>query len=75
MSRKQENIGIEVNELTGRKVPTWEVVVPKKFQIGLIELVDGKYRVTSIKSNSVMYAKTLDAGISDLLAYFTLHEK
>ena len=41
MSRNQENIGIEVNELSGRRVPTWEVVIPKKRQIGLIEQVDG----------------------------------
>ena len=75
MSRNQENIGIEVNELSGRRVPTWEVVIPKKHQIGLIEQVDGKFRVTSSKSKNVMFTKSLDAGINDLLAYFTLHEK
>ena len=75
MSRSQENIGIEVKELKGRSLPTWEVVIPKKKTIGLIEKVEGKYRVTTNKTNSVMFAKTLDAGINDLLAYFTLHEK
>lgn len=75
MSRNQENIGIEVNELKGRKVPTWEVVIPNKKQIGLIEKIEDKYRATTAKSNNVLFSKSLDASINDLLSYFTLHEK
>jgi hypothetical protein len=75
MSKKSENIEIEVNELRGKTVPSWEVVIPNKKTIGLIEKVDGRYRATSAKTNNVLFAKSLESSINDLLSYFTLHEK
>ncbi|AWM73571.1 MULTISPECIES: DUF2969 family protein [Lactobacillus] len=76
MSKKPENINIEINEINGKDNPTWEVVIPqKKKAIGLIEKIDGRYRATTNKTNSVLYAKTLESSINDLLSYFALHEK
>lgn len=75
MSRKLENISIEVNELKGKTPPTWEVIIPSKKEIGTIEKIDGKYRATTAKSNNVLFAKSLESSINDLLSYFTLHEK
>ncbi|MBI0022090.1 MULTISPECIES: DUF2969 family protein [Lactobacillus] len=76
MSKKPENINIEINEINGKDNPTWEVVIPqKKKPIGLIEKIDGRYRATTNKTNSVLYAKTLESSINDLLSYFALHEK
>ena len=40
MSKKLENIDIEVNELKGKNLPTWEVVIPNRKSIGLIEKVE-----------------------------------
>ena len=37
MSRKLESIDIEVNERKGTSAPTWEVVIPGKRSIGIIE--------------------------------------
>ena len=75
MAKKLVNIDIEVNELKGKALPTWEVVIPNKKAIGLIEKVNGRYRATSAKKNNVLFAKSLESSINDLLAYFTLHEK
>lgn len=75
MSRKPENINVEINELKGKENPTWEVVIPKKKAIGLIEKIDGRYRATTGKTNSVLYSKSLESSINDLLSYFALHEK
>lgn len=36
MSKKLVNIDVEVNELKGKSVPTWEVIIPNKKSIGLI---------------------------------------
>lgn len=76
MSKKPETINIEINEINGKDNPAWEVVIPqKKKAIGLIEKIDGRYRATTNKTNSVLYAKTLESSINDLLSYFALHEK
>lgn len=75
MSKKTQNIDIEVNELKGKSVPTWEVVVPNKKAIGLIEKVDGRYRATTAKTSKILFAKSLESSINDLLSYFALHEK
>ena len=37
MSRKLESIDIEVNERKGTSAPTWEVIIPGKRSIGIIE--------------------------------------
>ena len=37
MSRKLESIDIEVNERKGTPMPTWEVIIPGKRSIGIIE--------------------------------------
>ena len=39
MSKKLENIDIEVNELKGKNLPTWEVVIPNRKSILLLRLV------------------------------------
>ncbi|MDF7638783.1 DUF2969 domain-containing protein [Lactobacillus sp. ESL0791] len=75
MSKKAENIDIEVNELKGKNVPTWEVVIPNKKAIGLIEKAEGRYRVTTTKTNKILFAKNFESSINDLLSYFALHEK
>ena len=75
MSKKLENIDIEVNELKDKSIPTWEVIIPNKKSIGLIEKVNGKYRATTTKTNNVLFDKSLESSINDLLSYFTLHEK
>lgn len=75
MTKNLENIEIEVNELKDKSIPTWEVVIPNKRAIGLIEKVDNRYRATSQKKQQVLYSKTLESSINDLLAYFALHEK
>ncbi|QNQ82487.1 DUF2969 domain-containing protein [Lactobacillus sp. PV037] len=75
MSRKQQNIEIEVNEKKGVAIPTWEVVIPGKQSIGIIEQVEERYHVTSTKNNHSLYSKTLESAINELLSYFTLHEK
>ncbi|MBD5431520.1 DUF2969 domain-containing protein [Lactobacillus agrestimuris] len=75
MSKKMQNIEIEVNELKGKSAPTWEVIIPNKKSIGLIEKVEGRYRATTTKTNNVLFAKSLESSINDLLSYFTLHEK
>ncbi len=49
MSKKLENIDIEVNELKGKSLPTWEVVIPNKKSIGLIEKGEGRYRATTLR--------------------------
>lgn len=75
MSKKIENIDVEVNELKGKSVPTWEVVIPNKKSIGLIEKIEGRYRATTSKTNNILFAKSLESSINDLLSYFALHEK
>ena len=75
MSKKIENIDIEVNELKEKNLPTWEVVIPNKKSIGIIEKVDGRYTATTSKSNNVLFSKSLESSINDLLSYFALHEK
>lgn len=75
MAKKIENIDVEVNEIKGRNVPTWEVIIPNKKSIGLIEKVEGRYRATSSKNKNVLFAKSLESSINDLLSYFALHEK
>ncbi|CCI85451.1 hypothetical protein FC52_GL000418 [Lactobacillus pasteurii DSM 23907 = CRBIP 24.76] len=75
MSKKIENIDVEVNELKGKSIPTWEVIIPNKKSIGIIEKVENRYRATTTKSNNVLYAKSLEGSINDLLSYFALHEK
>ena len=75
MSKKLENISIEVNELKGKSIPSWEVIIPNKKAIGIIEKVEGRYRATTNKSNNVLFSKILESSINDLLSYFALHEK
>ncbi|WEV71496.1 DUF2969 domain-containing protein [Lactobacillus sp. ESL0785] len=75
MSKKPENINIEINEVKGKEIPTWEVVIPNRKTIGLIEKTAGRYRATTMKTNNVLYAKSLESSINDLLSYFALHEK
>lgn len=75
MSKKLENISIEVNELKGKSIPSWEVIIPNKKAIGIIEKVKGRYRATTNKSNNVLFSKSLESSINDLLSYFALHEK
>ena len=75
MSKKPENINININELKEKENPTWEVVVPDKKVIGLIEKVSGRYRVITRKTNSVLFSNSLESSINDLLSYFALHEK
>ncbi|RVU71277.1 MULTISPECIES: DUF2969 domain-containing protein [Lactobacillus] len=75
MSKRIENIDIEVNELKGKSLPTWEVIIPNKKSIGLIEKVDNRYRATTTKTSNVLFAKSLESSINDLLSYFALHEK
>lgn len=75
MSKKLENIDIEVNERKGSPNPTWEVIIPGKKSIGVIEQVEERYHAVSTKSNHSLYSKTLESAINELLSYFTLHEK
>lgn len=75
MSKKIQNIEIEVNELKGKNAPTWEVIIPNKKSIGLIEKVDGRYRATTSKTSNILFSKSLESSINDLLSYFALHEK
>ncbi|MCO6527595.1 MAG: DUF2969 domain-containing protein [Lactobacillus sp.] len=75
MSKKPENINVEINEVKNRENPTWEVVIPHKKTIGLIEKLSGRYRATSTKNSSILYAKSLESSINDLLSYYVLHEK
>ncbi|BDR60373.1 DUF2969 domain-containing protein [Lactobacillus xylocopicola] len=75
MSKKPENINVEINELKGKENPTWEVIIPNKKTIGTIEKGSGRYRATTSKTNNVLYAKSLESSINDLLSYFALHEK
>ncbi|WEV40562.1 DUF2969 domain-containing protein [Lactobacillus sp. ESL0684] len=75
MSKKPENINVEINEVKGKQLPTWEVVIPNKKAIGVIEKTEGRYRAVTGKTSNVLYAKTLDSVINDLLSYFVLHEK
>lgn len=75
MSKKLENISIEVNELKGKSIPSWEVIIPNKKAIGIIEKVEARYRATTNKSNNVLFSKSLESSINDLLSYFALHEK
>ena len=75
MSKKPENINININELKEKENPTWEVVVPDKKVIGLIEKVSGRYRVITRKTNSVLFSNSLESSINDLLSYFVLNEK
>lgn len=75
MSRKPENINVEINEIKGKENPTWEVIIPNKKTIGLIEKISGRYRATTGKTNNILYAKSLESSINDLLSYFALHEK
>lgn len=75
MSKKLENINIEVNERKGSVNPTWEVIIPGKKTIGIIEQVEERYHAVSSKNNHDLYSKTLESAINELLSYFTLHEK
>lgn len=75
MSRKLESIDIEVNERKGASTPTWEVVIPGKRSIGIIEQEEERYHVVSSKTSHSLYSKTLESAINELLSYFTLHEK
>jgi hypothetical protein len=75
MSKKPENINIEINEIKGNEMPTWEVVIPRKKKIGTIEKMTGRYRAITSKTNNVLYSKSLESSINDLLSYFALHEK
>ncbi|MBP2057833.1 phosphoenolpyruvate carboxylase [Lactobacillus colini] len=75
MSRKLESIDIEVNEKKGVANPTWEVIIPGKRSIGVIEQVEERYRAVSSKNKHSLYSKTLESAINELLSYFTLHEK
>ncbi|WP_212780793.1 DUF2969 domain-containing protein [Lactobacillus corticis] len=75
MSKKTENIPVEINELKGRNVPTWEVVIPNRKTIGLIEEINGRYRATTNKTGEELFDKSLESSINTLLAYFALHEK
>ncbi|MDN6028939.1 MAG: DUF2969 domain-containing protein [Lactobacillus sp.] len=75
MSKKPENIQVEINELKGRPVPTWVVVIPNYQTIGQIEQIDNRYRAVSTKNKVELFNKTLESSINDLLSYFALHEK
>ena len=75
MSKKPENINIEINEIKGNKTPTWEVIIPHKKEIGRIEKMAGRYRAVTNKTNNILYSKSLESSINDLLSYFALHEK
>lgn len=75
MSRKLESIDIEVNERKGTPMPTWEVIIPGKRSIGIIEQEEERYHVVSSKTNHSLYSKNLESAINELLSYFTLHEK
>lgn len=75
MSRKPENINVEINELKGKENPTWEVIIPNKKTIGIIEKISGRYRATTGKTSSILYSKSLESSVNDLLSYFALHEK
>jgi hypothetical protein len=56
-------------------MPTWEVIIPGKRSIGIIEQEEERYHVVSSKTNHSLYSKTLESAINELLSYFTLHEK
>lgn len=75
MSKKPENIQVEINELKGRPVPTWVVVITNYQTIGQIEQIDNRYRAVSTKNKVELFNKTLESSINDLLSYFALHEK
>ena len=64
MSKKLENIDIEVNELKGKNLPTWEVIIPKKKSIGLIEKVEGRYRATTTKTSNILFGNCLESSIN-----------
>ena len=75
MSRKLESIDIEVNERKGTATPTWEVIIPGKRSIGIIEQEEERYHVVSCNTSRRLSSKTLESAINELLSYFTLHEK
>ena len=57
MSRKLESIDIEVNERKGTATPTWEVIIPGKRSIGIIEQEEERYHVVSSKTSHSLYSK------------------
>lgn len=75
MSKKLENIEIEVNEQKNASVPTWEVIIPGKKSVGMIEKDNDRYHAITAKYGYSIYSKTLESAINELLSYFTLHEK
>ncbi len=75
MAKNFESIDIEVNERKGLQYPTWEVVIPSRRTIGIIENVNGRYRATTSKQQHTLFSKSLESAIDELLSYFTLHEK
>lgn len=75
MSKRLKNIEVEVNERKGLSHPAWEVVIPGKQTIGVIENLTTRFRVTIAKDKQILYSKSLESAINDLLSYFALHEK
>lgn len=74
MSKGIKNINIEVNELTNKKVPSWEVVIPNVRTLGIIEQKEKNFHTTMQSDQQMIVSKTLEAAINDLISYYNLHE-
>lgn len=74
MSKGIKNINIEVNELTNKKVPSWEVVIPNVRTLGIIEQKEKNFHTTMQSNQQMIVSKTLEAAINDLISYYNLHE-
>ena len=73
MSKGIKNINIEVNELTNKKVPSWEVVIPNVRMLGIIEQKEKNFHTTMQSNQQMIVSKTLEAAINDLISYYNLH--
>ena len=74
MSKGIKNINIEVNKITNKEVPTWEVVIPNQKTLGVIEQHDKNFHTTMQADQRAIVSKTLEAAINDLISYYNLHE-
>ncbi|EEQ68195.2 hypothetical protein LBJG_00623 [Lactobacillus jensenii 1153] len=53
MSKKLENISIEVNELKGKSIPSWEVIIPNKKL--LVSLKKWKVVIAQLPIRAIMF--------------------
>lgn len=75
MTKGVKNINFEIKVISEGPINLWQVVLDKNQIIGEIEQEGKKFKTTNPKDDHHTIANTLDEAVSDILAYYNLHQK